>query len=198
MSQPTDEHALWTLIKDIKFGMLTHPHTDGQLHSAPVTTHNKAGDEGLTLYFFISRKSEIASCIAKDGNVNVSYAHPGEDSYVSVSGHAAIVEDQTQKRRPVHIFRQSMVSRWCDRSRFGSAASEHRPCRILGRKGKQDGATRQNGQSRHHGAAAFAIAAFFSVSAPLSRLGLLHVFWLVHAKSNTTAPLSPRSHEPAS
>ncbi|MFN5349274.1 MAG: pyridoxamine 5'-phosphate oxidase family protein [Polaromonas sp.] len=97
MSQPTDEHALWTLIKDIKFGMLTHPHTDGQLHSAPVTTHNKAGDEGLTLYFFISRKSEIASCIAKDGNVNVSYAHPGEDSYVSASGHAAIVEDQTKK-----------------------------------------------------------------------------------------------------
>ena len=97
MSQHTDEHTLWTLIKGIKFGMLTHRHTDGQLHSAPLTTQNKADDEGMALYFFISRKSEMAMCIAKDSNVNVAYAHPGDDRYVSVSGHASIVEDQTKK-----------------------------------------------------------------------------------------------------
>ncbi len=97
MSQPTDEHTLWTLIKDIKFGMLTHRHTDGRLHSAPLTTQNKADDEGMALYFFISRKSEIAACLAKDGNVNVSYSHPGDDRYVSVSGQGAIVEDQNKK-----------------------------------------------------------------------------------------------------
>lgn len=97
MNHATDEHTLWTLIKDIKFGMLTHRHTDGQLHSAPLTTQNKADDEGMALYFFISRKSEIATCVAKDGNVNVSYSHPGNDRYVSVSGHATIVEDQTKK-----------------------------------------------------------------------------------------------------
>ena len=97
MSQHTDEHTLWTLIKDIKFGMLTHRHSDGQLHSSPLTTQNKADDEGTALYFFISRKSEIAACIAKDGNVNVAYAHPGDDRYVSVSGKASIVEDQAKK-----------------------------------------------------------------------------------------------------
>lgn len=97
MSQTTDEHTLWTLIKNIKFAMLTHRHIDGQLHSTPLTTQNKADDEGTALYFFISRKSEIANCIAHDSNVNVSYAHPGDDSYVSVAGHAAIVEDQTKK-----------------------------------------------------------------------------------------------------
>jgi general stress protein 26 len=97
MTKPTNEHTLWTLIKDIKFGMLTHRHSDGQLHSAPLTTQNKADDEGMTLYFFISRKSEIAACIVKDSLVNVSYAHPGDDRYVSVSGQATIVEDQTKK-----------------------------------------------------------------------------------------------------
>ena len=97
MSQHTDEHTLWTLIKDIKFGMLTHRHTDGQLHSAPLTTQNKADDEGMALYFFISRTGEVASCITTDGNVNVAYAHPGDDKYVSVSGHATIIEDQTKK-----------------------------------------------------------------------------------------------------
>ena len=97
MSNPTDEHTLWTLIKDIKFGMLTHRHSDGHLHSTPLTTQNKADDEGNALYFFISRKSEIAACIAKDGTVNVAYAHPGDDRYVSVSGDASIVEDQAKK-----------------------------------------------------------------------------------------------------
>lgn len=97
MTTNTPEKTLWILIKDIKFGMLTHRHTDGQLHSAPLTTQNKADDEGTALYFFISRKSEMAACIAKDGYVNVAYAHPGDDRYVSVSGHAKIVEDQTKK-----------------------------------------------------------------------------------------------------
>ena len=97
MSNPTDEHTLWALIKDIKFGMLTHRHSDGHLHSTPLTTQNKADDEGNALYFFISRKSEIAACIAKDGTVNVAYAHPGDDRYVSVSGDASIVEDQAKK-----------------------------------------------------------------------------------------------------
>ena len=97
MSNSTDEHTLWTLIKDIKFGMLTHRHSDGHLHSTPLTTQNKADDEGTALYFFISRKSEIAACIATDGTVNVAYAHPGDDRYVSVSGNASIVEDQVKK-----------------------------------------------------------------------------------------------------
>ena len=97
MHTSTDEHTLWTLIKDIKFGMLTHRHTNGELHSHPLTTQNKSDDEGTALYFFVSHKSELAERIVQDGNVNVSYAHPGDDSYVSVSGHGTIVEDQTKK-----------------------------------------------------------------------------------------------------
>lgn len=98
MSTPvSDQKTLWKLIKDIKFGMLTHSHTNGELHSHPLTTQNKSDDDGSTLYFFVSRKSELAQRMTHDGNVNVSYAHPGDDSYVSVSGQAAIVEDQNKK-----------------------------------------------------------------------------------------------------
>jgi general stress protein 26 len=93
----TDHETLWELIKDIKFGMLTHRHANGMLHSHPLTTQNKSIDEGSTLFFFISKKSELARAIAADGNVNVSYADPGDDSYVSVSGNAAVVEDQAKK-----------------------------------------------------------------------------------------------------
>ena len=98
MSTPvSDQKTLWKLIKDIKFGMFTHSHTNGELHSHPLTTQNKSDDDGSTLYFFVSRKSELAQRMTHDGNVNVSYAHPGDDSYVSVSGQAAIVEDQNKK-----------------------------------------------------------------------------------------------------
>ena len=89
--------TLWNLIKDIKFGMLTHRHANGMLHSHPLTTQNKSADEGSRLYFFISRKSEMARQLQDDGNVNVSYADPGADSYVSLSGQAVVVEDPAKK-----------------------------------------------------------------------------------------------------
>ena len=92
-----DHETLWDLIKDIKFGMLTHRHSNGMMHSSPLTTQNKSLDENSTLYFFISRKSEMAGALGQDANVNVSYAHPGKDSYVSVSGKAVIAEDQAKK-----------------------------------------------------------------------------------------------------
>jgi general stress protein 26 len=92
-----DHEKLWDLIKDIKFGMLTHRHSSGTMHSCPLTTQNKKIDESSVLYFFISRQSEMATALITDANVNVSYAHPGNDSYVSVSGKAAIVEDQAKK-----------------------------------------------------------------------------------------------------
>ena len=99
MSHTTDHEKLWELIKDIKFGMFAHRHTDGMIHSHPLTTQNKSMDEGSVLYFFISAASEIATRVAADGNVNVSYASPSDDSYVSVSGRAQIVNDQAKKEQ---------------------------------------------------------------------------------------------------
>ncbi len=96
-AETSDAQKLWSLIKDIRFGMFTHRHANGMLHSQPLTTQNKSLDEESTLYFFISRQSEIARQIQQDVHVNVAYASPGDDSYVSVSGEAAIIEDQAKK-----------------------------------------------------------------------------------------------------
>ena len=97
MTEQTTQQTLWTLIRDIKFGMLTHRHANGELHSHPLTTQNDSDNENATLYFFVSRKSELAQRVSHDGSVNVSYAHPGDDRYVSVSGRAVISEDQAKK-----------------------------------------------------------------------------------------------------
>lgn len=93
----SDHDTLWELIKGIKFGMLTHRHANGMLHAHPLTTQNQSLDAEAHLYFFISHKSELAQRLQQDGNVNVSYADPGDDSYVSLSGHAVVTDDQAKK-----------------------------------------------------------------------------------------------------
>lgn len=92
-----DHQKLWDLIKDTRFGMFVHRHHDGLLHSHPLTTQNKAIDEGATLYFFVPKDGEIARNVAADNAVNVAYANTDKDSYVSVSGRAALLEDQGKK-----------------------------------------------------------------------------------------------------
>ena len=104
-----DEHVkLFDLIKDTRFGMLTHRHSDGQLHSHPLTTQNKQVDEASTLYFFVPKDGDIARHVATDSTVNVAYANTAADSYVSVSGSASILEDQAKKEQ---LF-SSMAKAW--------------------------------------------------------------------------------------
>ncbi|RZL62795.1 MAG: general stress protein [Variovorax sp.] len=98
MTNTTNEHAkLWELIKDTRFGMLTHRHDDGELHSHPLTTQNKSVDEGATLYFFIPKDGDIARHVVGDPSVNVAYANTDDDSYVSVTGRATMLDDQAKK-----------------------------------------------------------------------------------------------------
>ena len=98
MAKPTDERdLLWELIEDIKFAMLTTQHSNGHLHSRPLTTQNSELDEHSSLWFFVSRRSETVTDIAQHPQVNVVYADPGHDNYVSVSGDAAVVENPSKK-----------------------------------------------------------------------------------------------------
>ena len=97
MSQTDEQAKLWELIKDTRFGMLTHRHGDGQLHSHPLTTQNKKLDEGATLYFFIPKDGEIARHVATDPSVNVAYADTDADSYVSIAGQATLLDDAAKK-----------------------------------------------------------------------------------------------------
>ena len=98
-STKTDPEILWDMIKDIRFGMLTHRHPDGALHAHPLTTMNKKIDEAGTLYFFVERDSEVGQRLQQDGNVNISYADHDKDRYVSVAGKASVSDDAAIKQR---------------------------------------------------------------------------------------------------
>ena len=97
-NETNSPEKLWDLIRDMKFAMFTTRHGNGHLHSRPMTTQNGKDDEADRLWFFMSRQSDPVSDLESEPAVNVSYADPGKDSYVSVSGNARVVEDKTKKQ----------------------------------------------------------------------------------------------------
>lgn len=79
------------LIKDARIAMLTTIDR-GILRSRPMATQ-KAESDG-ELWFMTSSDTHKADEIEKDRRVNVSYAAPDSNTYVSVSGTAQIVSDR--------------------------------------------------------------------------------------------------------
>ena len=97
-AQTVDTSKLWDMIKDIRFGMLTVRGADGRLYSRPMTTQNGAADQGGVIWFFMSRSGQPLADITSSPDVNVAYADPDSDKYVSASGKARLVEDPVKKQ----------------------------------------------------------------------------------------------------
>ncbi|MCX6047196.1 MAG: pyridoxamine 5'-phosphate oxidase family protein [Chloroflexi bacterium] len=87
-----DIKKLGELIKDIKFAMLTTFDKDGTLRSRPMTTQEVEFDGDL--WFFAGKNSELAKETKKQHQVNLAYAAPDDNRYVSVSGFAEWVQDK--------------------------------------------------------------------------------------------------------
>ena len=96
-SGESHRETLWRLVKDIRFAMFTTTHANGHLHSRPMTTQNKSIDETDSLWFFMSRHAKSVTELEAEPQVNIVYADPDEDSYVSVSGVASVVDDLEKK-----------------------------------------------------------------------------------------------------
>ncbi|HEX2547360.1 MAG TPA: pyridoxamine 5'-phosphate oxidase family protein [Ramlibacter sp.] len=99
MTDTRKEHEiLWELIKEQRFCMLAHRHGDGTLHSHPLTTQNRELGEDGCIYFFVAKASEVGQRLQQDGNVNLSYANPKDDTWVSVTGTARISSDMAKRK----------------------------------------------------------------------------------------------------
>ncbi len=98
MNDTAHRTQLWDLIKDIHFGMFTTRHANGHLHARPMTTQNRAIDEDDSLWFFMSAGSDAVADILRDSQVNVAYAEPAKQAYVSVAGQANVVDDLQRKQ----------------------------------------------------------------------------------------------------
>ena len=84
------------LIGDIKFAMLTTTEADGSLRSRPLSTLKM--DAGARLWFFTSISSPKMDEIRDNSQVNVNYARPDKQDYVSISGTAEVVRDREKMK----------------------------------------------------------------------------------------------------
>ncbi len=87
---------IYEKIKDVDIAMLTTADKEkGTLHSRPMSTNKQVDPDG-TIWFFTYDDSLKADEVAQDNNVNLSYAEPAKQLYVSVSGTARIVKDKAK------------------------------------------------------------------------------------------------------
>ncbi len=85
---------LFEMINDIRTGMLVTQRSDGSLCSRPMATHTTDSDH--CLWFLTDNDSAKTLEITSQPQVNVSFADPDDQNYVSVSGTASIVEDEAK------------------------------------------------------------------------------------------------------
>jgi general stress protein 26 len=81
-------------IHGIRIAMLTTLEADGSLHSRPMATQKTEIDGDL--WFFTAAGSTKAQDVQRDQRVNLSYADPDSQRYVSVSGLARLVRDRAK------------------------------------------------------------------------------------------------------
>jgi general stress protein 26 len=91
MTTNSDIRKLGELIKDIRIAMLTTTEADGSMRSRPMATQESDFDGEL--WFFTDARSPKVDEAAHHP-VNVSYADPKHQRYVSVSGKAELVRDR--------------------------------------------------------------------------------------------------------
>jgi general stress protein 26 len=81
------------LVKDIDFCMLTTVDENGDLHSRPMSSNGDIDPDG-DIWFFTGISSLKVSEIEKTPRVNVSFADPENQHYVSITGAAQLVRDR--------------------------------------------------------------------------------------------------------
>jgi general stress protein 26 len=86
---------LVTMIEALEVGMLTTEDKNGHLRSRPMATQKV--EDGV-LWFFSAKDTPKILEVQKDSEVNVSYADPNNQVYISVSGVARAFQDPAKVR----------------------------------------------------------------------------------------------------
>lgn len=93
----TREEGLQKLTKELKgirFAMMTTLETDGTLHSRPMATHEIEADGSL--WFFTHADTPKVDEVEQHQQVNLGYADPDDNRFVSIAGIARVVRDKAK------------------------------------------------------------------------------------------------------
>ncbi len=99
---------LWGMIKGVRIAMMTTLNDNGILHSRPMATLPHAGFDDGNLWFFTRADSPKVHELKEHWRVNLSYADPSNQNYVSVSGVAELVRD----REKIRFLWRDIMSTW--------------------------------------------------------------------------------------
>lgn len=88
------------LIKDIRVAMMITVMPDGSLRGRPMATQRTEFDGQL--WFFTALDSMKVDEVREQQRVNLSYADPDNQRYVSISGRASVVTDPAKVRELWH------------------------------------------------------------------------------------------------
>ena len=80
------------LIGEVTFAMLTTVEPDGTLRSRPMAVQQSEFDGDL--WFFTRDDSAKVEEVRREQRVNVAFAKPSDQTYVSISGRATVVDDR--------------------------------------------------------------------------------------------------------
>jgi general stress protein 26 len=92
--EQSDHQKIWNLIKDEHTAVLVTISPDGSLDSRPMGCIQKEFDG--TLWFLTFKDSPKIFEIAENQQALVSYAHPSDHKFISISGQARLVDDPAQ------------------------------------------------------------------------------------------------------
>ena len=86
---------LGKLISKVKYAMLTTADEDGTLRSRPMATQSPEDFDG-DLWFYTRASAPKVGEVEHEHQVNLAYAEPGDQLFVSVSGTANLVRDRAK------------------------------------------------------------------------------------------------------
>jgi general stress protein 26 len=95
-----NKQRLAELIRDMRFTMMSTIDGDGAIYSRPMV--NLSIDEQQfdgKLWFFTKRDSPKVQSIKNDQHVNLAYADPSRQRFVSLAGQARLVEDREKMQQ---------------------------------------------------------------------------------------------------
>lgn len=87
---------LWEKVREVRVAMMTTRSASDDLQSRPMFTQEADFTGGI--YFFTGRDSDKMHNIRHNDRVNLAYASPDDNLYVSVTGTARVVEDRSKVR----------------------------------------------------------------------------------------------------
>lgn len=96
-ADPQARAKLYEMIDDVRIAMFTTVDADGSLRSRPMA-NMKAARNSDTLWFFTAADSAKVQQAEREHAVNVAYADPSTQTYVSVSGQATLNRDRAKMK----------------------------------------------------------------------------------------------------